>query len=132
LRQEYEKGKMPDKYKDLMEPKDVQALAGLVGWLQERFGQYAEADQDEVSIMQPKLKSKVRCTDGEVGEVRRVIMDPLSHEISHIVVGVGAADSVERQVPMGQVHGVTDEVVTLRGTSAEYAARCRVLTVTSM
>ena len=27
---EYEKGKMPDKYKDLMEPKDVQALAG---WL---------------------------------------------------------------------------------------------------
>jgi hypothetical protein len=71
--------------------------------------------------MQPKLKSKVRCTDGEVGEVRRVIMDPLSHEISHIVVGVGAADSVERQVPMGQVHGVTDEVVTLRGTSAEYA-----------
>lgn len=28
--QEYEKGKMPDKYKDLMEPKDVQALAA---WL---------------------------------------------------------------------------------------------------
>ena len=27
---EYEKGKMPDKYKDLMEPKDVQALAS---WL---------------------------------------------------------------------------------------------------
>ncbi|MGB2944279.1 MAG: hypothetical protein WBB80_04220, partial [Nitrospira sp.] len=71
--------------------------------------------------MQPKLKSKVRCTDGEVGEVRRVIMDPLSHEISHIVVGSGAMDSVERQVPMGQVQGVAEEVVTLRGTSAEYA-----------
>ncbi|MBX3341335.1 MAG: hypothetical protein KF711_07080, partial [Nitrospira sp.] len=72
--------------------------------------------------MQPKLKSKVRCTDGEVGEVRRVIMDPLSHEISHIVVGGGTADIVERQVPMGQVQAVTDEAVTLRGTSAEFAA----------
>ncbi|MDQ1291971.1 MAG: hypothetical protein QG615_1781, partial [Nitrospirota bacterium] len=30
-------------------------------------------------------------------------------------------DSVERQVPMGQVQGVAEEVVTLRGTSAEYA-----------
>lgn len=28
---EYEKGKMPDKYKDLMEPKDVQALAAWLG-----------------------------------------------------------------------------------------------------
>ncbi len=28
---EYEKGKMPDKYKDLMEPKDVQALATWLG-----------------------------------------------------------------------------------------------------
>jgi hypothetical protein len=71
--------------------------------------------------MQPKLKSKVRCADREVGEVRRVIMDPLSHEISHIVVGDGAADSMERQVPMGQVQAVSDEVVTLRIGSAEYA-----------
>ncbi|ULA66396.1 MAG: Putative Quinol-cytochrome c reductase, iron-sulfur subunit [Nitrospira sp.] len=73
-------------------------------------------------MMQPKLKSKVRCTDGEVGEVRRVIMDPLSHEISHIVVGGGSADLVERQVPMGQVQSVSDELVTLRGSSAEFAA----------
>ncbi|GMV52129.1 c-type cytochrome [Nitrospirales bacterium NOB] len=29
--QEYEKGKMPDKYKDLMEPSDVQALATWLG-----------------------------------------------------------------------------------------------------
>lgn len=28
---EYEKGKMPDKYKDLMEPKDVEALAAWLG-----------------------------------------------------------------------------------------------------
>ena len=28
---EYEKGKMPDKYKDLMEEKDVQVLAAWLG-----------------------------------------------------------------------------------------------------
>ena len=74
-----------------------------------------------MSMMQPKLKSKVRCTDGEVGELRRVIMDPLSHEISDIVVGDEKTGSVERQIPMSQVQGVTDEVVTLRATRAEYA-----------
>lgn len=72
--------------------------------------------------MQPKLKSKVRCSDSEVGEVRRVIMDPLSHEVSHIVVGGVGAGSVERQVPMGQVQGVTDDVVTLRCSSVEFSA----------
>ena len=58
-----------------------------------------------MSIMQPKLKSKVRCSDSEVGEVRRVIMDPLSHEVSHIVVGGVGAGSVERQVPDGTGSG---------------------------
>ena len=72
------------------------------GWpVKECFGQYTEADQDEVSMMQPKLKSKVRCSDGEVGEVRRVIVDPLSQEVSHIVVGGATVGVVERQVPMG-------------------------------
>ncbi len=41
---EYEKGKMPDKYKDLMEEKDVEALCSLVGDVQEHVGQHAEAD----------------------------------------------------------------------------------------
>ena len=49
--------------------------------------------------MQPKLKSKVRCADQEIGEVTKVIMDPLSHEISHLVVSVNGAG--ERQVSMG-------------------------------
>lgn len=67
---------------------------------------------------QPKLKSKVACTDREIGEVTRVIVDPLSHDISHIVVGNGAA-SPERQVPMARVQEVTDELVRLRLHSAE-------------
>lgn len=69
---------------------------------------------------QPKLKSKVACTDREIGEVTRVIVDPLSHDISHIVVGNGAMAS-ERQVPMARVQEVTDAMVLLRLSSAEMA-----------
>ncbi|GMV52130.1 ubiquinol-cytochrome c reductase iron-sulfur subunit [Nitrospirales bacterium NOB] len=72
--------------------------------------------------MQPKLKSKVRSADSDVGEVRRVIMDPLSHEVSHIVVGGDGVGVIERQVPIGQVQSVTEDLVTLRCTGAEYAA----------
>jgi Rieske Fe-S protein len=73
-------------------------------------------------MMQPKLKSKVRCSDGDVGEVRRVIVDPLSHEVSHIVVGSAAVGVVERQVPMGQIQSVTDDLITLRCASADFAS----------
>jgi Rieske Fe-S protein len=69
-------------------------------------------------VQQPKLKARVRCTDREVGEVTRVIVDPLSREISHIVVGNGAG-APERQVPMSQVQAVTDGAVQLRAASSE-------------
>ena len=58
--------------------------------------------------MQPKLKSKVQCLDGECGEVTRVIVDPLSREISHIVVGGNGTGALERQVPITHVQAVTD------------------------
>jgi Rieske Fe-S protein len=69
-------------------------------------------------VNQPKLKSKVACTDREIGEITRVVVDPLSHEISHIVIGNGAT-SPERQVPMSRVQDVTDSLVRLRVSSAE-------------
>ncbi|MEK6526700.1 MAG: hypothetical protein AABZ22_07490, partial [Nitrospirota bacterium] len=68
--------------------------------------------------MQPKLKSKVRCADREGGEVTRIIVDPLSREVSHIVVGDGAG-AVERQVPAAQVQMVTGDAVHLRNTASE-------------
>ena len=70
--------------------------------------------------MQPQLKSKVRCADREVGEVTKVIMDPLSHEISHLVVSMNGAG--ERQVSMGAVQTVTDALVQLRSSSSEVMA----------
>jgi Rieske Fe-S protein len=70
--------------------------------------------------MQPKLKSKVRCADQEIGQVTKVIMDPLSHEISHLVVSLNGAG--ERQVSMGAVQTVTDDLVQLRSSSSEVLA----------
>jgi Rieske Fe-S protein len=67
--------------------------------------------------MQPQLKSKVRCLDREVGEVSKVIMDPLSFEVSHLVVSMNGAG--ERQVPMGSVQMVTEGLVQLRSSSSE-------------
>ncbi|WP_447977735.1 QcrA and Rieske domain-containing protein [Candidatus Nitrospira bockiana] len=71
--------------------------------------------------MQPKLKSKVRAADREVGEVTRVIVDPLSREVSHIVVGGNGAGTLERQIPMTQVTVVSDDLVELRAAVADLA-----------
>ena len=70
--------------------------------------------------MQPQLKSKVRCADREVGEVAKVIMDPLSFEVSSLVVSMNGTG--ERQVPMGAVQSVTDNLVQLRSSSSEVMA----------
>lgn len=68
--------------------------------------------------MQPTLKSTVKCTDREVGEITRIIVDPLSLEVSHIVVGDGTGGQ-ERQVPMSEVQQIVGHVVHLRIASSE-------------
>jgi len=47
-------------------------------------------------------------------------MDPLSHEVSHLVVSMNGAG--ERQVSMGAVQTVTDDLVQLRSSSSEVMA----------
>jgi len=44
--------------------------------------------------MQPKITAKVFCTDREVGEVSRVVVDPLSKSISHLVIKADGRESV--------------------------------------
>ena len=56
--------------------------------------------------MQPKLTAKVLCGDHEVGKISKVIVDPLSHEISHVVVKEFGAQGVDRQIPIEQVQQV--------------------------
>jgi Rieske Fe-S protein len=66
--------------------------------------------------MQPKLKAQVRCTDGAVGEVAHVVADPLSLDISHIIVRMNGTD---RQVPMSAVGRAGENTVDLVITSAQ-------------
>lgn len=70
--------------------------------------------------MQPKLKSTVKCSDREVGEVTRIIMDPFSLEVSHLVVCPSGAGGTERQVPADRIQTVTEDTVQLRTSSGEF------------
>jgi len=58
--------------------------------------------------MMLKIKSKVRCSDREIGEVSRIIVDPIDKVISHIVV---LSEGTERVVPLNGQAVVTDGLV---------------------
>lgn len=67
--------------------------------------------------MQPKITANARCVDGEIGSIAKVIVDPLSHEISHVVIRERGGQGVERQVPIDQVQAVpNEEEVLLQGS----------------
>ncbi|CAI4030731.1 putative Quinol-cytochrome c reductase, iron-sulfur subunit, modulated with PRC-barrel (modular protein) [Nitrospira tepida] len=70
-------------------------------------------------MQQPKLRSKVRGTDREIGEVTRIIVDPLSHHISHLVVSVNGRGGPERQIESIHIQSVGDDLVQLRLSSGE-------------
>ena len=72
--------------------------------------------------MQPKLTAKALCGDQEVGKISKVIVDPLSHELSHVVVREIGAQGVDRLVPIGQVHQVvSEEEIVLRASAEEFS-----------
>ena len=71
--------------------------------------------------MQPKLTAKAMCADKEIGKISKVIIDPLSHEISDIIVREMNSQGAERQVPICQVREVVnEEEVVLRCSSEEF------------
>jgi len=71
--------------------------------------------------MQPKLTAKALCADQEVGKISKVIVDPLSHEISDIVVRELNGQGAERQVPISQVQEVvSEEEIVLRCSQEEF------------
>lgn len=69
--------------------------------------------------MQPKLTAKARCIDGEVGTVSKIIVDPLSREISHVVVRERNGQGADRRVPINQVRAVPNEEEIVLGCSSE-------------
>ena len=71
--------------------------------------------------MQPKLTAKALCGNQEVGKISKVIVDPISHEISHVVVKENGAQGVDRQLPIGQVQQVVnEEEITLKCSQEEF------------
>ena len=77
--------------------------------------------------MQPTLTARVIAGEKEVGRLEKVIMDPLSHEISHLVVKeLGGAGSL-RQVPVQEVQAVPNEEEVQMRFSADGLERFPVL-----
>ena len=71
--------------------------------------------------MQPQLSAKAVCDNQEIGKISKVIVDPLSHEISHVVVKEISGDRVDRLLPISQVQAViSEEEIVLRGTPVDF------------
>ncbi|MCA9468686.1 MAG: ubiquinol-cytochrome c reductase iron-sulfur subunit [Nitrospira sp.] len=69
--------------------------------------------------MQPKLSAKAVCSDREVGKILKVVVDPLSHEISHVVVGGLNEKAGMRQVPVSEIQEIPHEEKVVFGCSSE-------------
>jgi Rieske Fe-S protein len=71
-----------------------------------------------MAVGQPKIKARVRCLGQMIGEVAHVIADPLSLEVSHIVV---RANGIARQVPVSAIAAVKEDLVDLLCDSGQMA-----------
>ena len=60
-----------------------------------------------------------RCTDGVCGEVTRVVVDPVAHAVTHLVVEQAGRQGLGRLVPLDLVDA-TDGEIRLRCTLAEF------------
>ena len=60
-----------------------------------------------------------RCTDGVCGEVTRVVVDPVAHAVTHLVVEPTGRQGLGRLVPLDLVDA-TDGEIRLRCTLAEF------------
>jgi uncharacterized protein YrrD len=66
--------------------------------------------------MELKEGTRVFTSDGkEVGKVNRFVLDPVTDEVTHIVVQKGWLFSEQKVVPFEMVNSATEHVVVLRG-----------------
>lgn len=65
-----------------------------------------------------ELGNQVRCTDGPVGELADVLIDPISRLVSHLVVQPGRNHALARLVPISLAHA-QNGTIALTCTSAE-------------
>ena len=69
--------------------------------------------------LQFTIGTRASCTDGDCGEVSRVIIDPASDTVTHLAIQPGHRQVAARLVPV-HLAKVTDEGIRLRCTLAEF------------
>jgi hypothetical protein len=65
------------------------------------------------------IGARASCTDGHCGEVRRLIIDPATETITHLVIQPGHRQEAGRLVPVHLVE-TTDGEIRLRCTRADF------------
>ena len=56
------------------------------------------------------IGAQARCTDGDCGEVRRVIVNPVAREVTHLVVEPKGRLGLARLVPLDLIDTSGDQV----------------------
>jgi sporulation protein YlmC with PRC-barrel domain len=69
--------------------------------------------------LQFTIGARASCTDGDCGEVRRLIIDPATETVTHLVIQPGHQQEAARLVPV-HLAETTDGEVRLRCTLAEF------------
>jgi hypothetical protein len=72
--------------------------------------------------LQFTIGAKVNCSDGECGEVIRLVVNPLLREVTHIVVEPKHREGIGRLVPLTLVATSSTDTVALACTLAEFEA----------
>jgi len=67
------------------------------------------------------LNAEVHCADGPCGRSTYIIVDPITDELTHLVVKENQAPHPERLVPLASVVDSTPERIDLQCTKAELA-----------
>jgi hypothetical protein len=65
------------------------------------------------------IGARASCTDGHCGEVRRLIIDPATETVTHLVIQPGHRQEAGRLVPVHLVE-TTDREIRLRCTRADF------------
>jgi sporulation protein YlmC with PRC-barrel domain len=60
-------------------------------------------------------------TDGPIGKVVRVVVDPIAEVVTHLIVEPKSASEINRLVPLSLVRSVSDDEVSIDCTVAAYA-----------
>ncbi len=69
--------------------------------------------------MDVPLNARVHCVDGECGRSTYLIIDPVSRQVTHLVVKEKGLAAAEHVVPIGWVTEATHDLIRLRCTTAQ-------------